>query len=37
VRVREQIAGNPALIAIIEPLLAVWYAVRDQVAMLDLG
>ena len=35
VRVREQIAGNPALIAIIEPLLAVWYAVRDQVAMLD--
>src|SRR6202008_3204856 len=35
VRVREQIAGNPALIAIIEPLLAVWYAVRDQVAMLN--
>ena len=27
VRVREQIAGNPALIAIIEPLLAVWYAI----------
>src|SRR6476646_9863789 len=35
VRVRQQIAGNPALIAIIEPLLAVWYAIRDQVAMLD--
>jgi transposase len=35
VRVREQIAGNPALIAIIEPLLAVWHAIRDQVAMLD--
>src|SRR6478736_8448891 len=35
VRVREQIAGNPALIAIIEPLLAVWYAIRDQVMMLD--
>jgi len=35
VRVREQIVGNPALIAIIEPLLAVWYAIRDQVMMLD--
>ncbi len=35
VRVREQIAGNPALIAIIEPLLAVWHAIRDQVTMLD--
>jgi transposase len=35
VRVREQIAGNPALIAIIEPMLAVWHAIRDQVAMLD--
>ena len=35
VRVREQIAGNLALIAIIEPLLAVWYAIRDQVLMLD--
>src|SRR5437660_9883986 len=35
VRVREQIAGNPAVIAIIEPLLAVWYAIRDQVTMLD--
>jgi transposase len=35
VRVREQIAGNPALIAIIEPLLAVWYAIRDQIMMLD--
>ena len=35
VRVREQIAGNPAVIAIIEPLLAVWYAIREQVTMLD--
>ena len=35
VRVREAIADNPALIAIIEPLLAVWYAIRDQVMMLD--
>src|SRR6202048_2790071 len=35
VRVREQIAGNPTLIAIIEPLLAVWHAIRDQVGMLD--
>ena len=35
VRVREQIAGNPALVAIIEPLLAVWHAIRDQVAILD--
>jgi transposase len=35
VRVREQIAGNPALIATIEPLLAVWYAIREQVTMLD--
>jgi transposase len=34
VRVREQIAGNSVLIAIIEPLLAVWYAIRDQVLML---
>src|ERR1700745_282541 len=35
VRVREQTAGNPALIAIIEPLLAVWSAIREQVTMLD--
>jgi transposase len=35
VRVREQIAGNPALVAIIEPLLAVWHAIRDQMAILD--
>ena len=32
VRVREQIAGNPALIVIIEPLLAVWHAIREEVA-----
>src|SRR6201989_3319162 len=35
VRVREQIADNPALTAIIEPLLAVWYAIRDQITILD--
>ena len=35
VRVREQIAGNDVLAAIIEPLLVVWHAVREQVAMLD--
>jgi transposase len=35
VRVRQQIAGNDVLIAIIEPLLVVWHAVREQVAMLD--
>ena len=35
VRVREQIAGNDVLVAIIEPLLVVWHAIREQVAMLD--
>ncbi len=35
VRVREQIAGNNVLVAIIEPLLVVWHAVREQVTMLD--
>jgi hypothetical protein len=35
VRVREQIAGNNVLVAIIEPLLVVWHAVREQVAMFD--
>jgi transposase len=35
VRVREQIAGNDVLAAIIEPLLIVWQAVREQIAILD--
>jgi transposase len=35
VRVREQIAGNNVLVAIIEPLLVVWHAVREQVSTLD--
>jgi len=35
VRVREQIAGNNVLVAIIEPLLVVWHAVREQVTVLD--
>src|SRR5260370_41216935 len=35
VRVREQIAGNGVLVAIVEPLLVVWHAIREQVAMLD--
>jgi transposase len=35
VRVREAAGGNPVLLAIIEPLLAAWQAIRDQVAILD--
>lgn len=35
VRVREQIAGNGVLVAIVEPLLVVWHAIREQVEMLD--
>ena len=35
VRVRGQIAGNDVLVAIVEPLLVVWHAIREQVAMLD--
>jgi transposase len=35
VRVREQIAGNDMLAAIIEPMLIVWQALREQVATLD--
>lgn len=31
VRVRELIAGQPALVAIMEPLLTVWQAQREQV------
>jgi transposase len=35
VRVREQIDGNDVLVAIVEPLLVVWHAIREQVQMLD--
>jgi transposase len=35
VRVRESLAGNDVLAAIIEPLLVVWHAVREQIATLD--
>lgn len=35
IRVREQIAGNDVLAAIVEPLLVVWHALREQIAMLD--
>jgi transposase len=35
VRVREQIAGNDVLVAIVEPLLVVWHAVREQIAIFD--
>jgi transposase len=34
-RVREQIDGNTALVAIIDPLLAAWQALREQVEVLD--
>jgi transposase len=34
-RVREQTAGDAALSAIIEPLLMVWIAIREQVGVLD--
>lgn len=35
VRVRERIAGNAALTVIIEPLMAAWQALREQVAIFD--
>jgi transposase len=35
VRVRELITDNPALVAIVEPLLTVWQTLREQVADLD--
>ena len=35
VRVREQIAGDNVLSAIVEPLLVVWHATREQIVMLD--
>jgi|SRR5688572_27025067 len=37
VRVRELITDNPALVAIVEPLLTVWQTLREQVADLDPG
>jgi transposase len=35
IRVREQLAGNDVLAAIIDPLLVVWHALREQIATLD--
>src|SRR5215217_6999641 len=34
-RVRELLEGRPTLAAIIDPLLAAWQAVREQIAVLD--
>src|SRR3712207_6697195 len=34
-RVREAAEGNDALLAVAEPLLAAWQALREQVAVLD--
>jgi len=34
-RVRELLDGRPALAAIIDPLLAAWRVVREQIAVLD--
>jgi len=34
-RVRELLDGRPMLAAIIDPLLAAWQAVREQIAVLD--
>ena len=33
--VRDALAGNPTLLAIIDPLLAAWAALCDQLAMLE--
>ena len=35
IRVREQLVGNDVLAAIVEPLLVVWHALREQIATLD--
>jgi transposase len=35
IRVREQLVGNDVLAAIIEPMLIVWQAMREQIATLD--
>ena len=34
-RIREAADGNHALLAVVEPLLAAWQALREQVAVLD--
>jgi transposase len=35
IRVRELLKGRPSLAAIVDPLLAAWDAVREQIAVLD--
>lgn len=35
IRVREQLAGKDVLAAIVEPLLVVWHALREQIDTLD--
>jgi transposase len=35
IRVREQLVGNDVLAAIVEPLLIVWHALREQIAIFD--
>ena len=35
IRVREQLVGNDVLAAITEPLLIVWQALREQIAIFD--
>ncbi len=35
IRVRELLKGRPSLVAIVDPLLAAWTAVREQIAVLD--
>jgi len=35
IRVRELLEGRPSLAAIVDPLLAAWDAVREQIAVLD--
>lgn len=35
IRVREQIGGNDVLAAIVEPLLTLWHALREQIAIFD--
>jgi transposase len=35
VRDREQLVGNDVLAAIVEPLLTVWHALREQIAIFD--
>ena len=35
IRVREQLVGNDVLAAIVEPLLIIWQALREQIATFD--